>query len=148
MKTAENMEIVKLVPMERLMVETDCPYCDIRNSHHSAQHVKTIFPKKDKTKYNPESEEIAIVRDRNEPCTIVQVVEVLAALKGVTKEEISRVSFENTLQMFGLVWSSLFVKFLDRNLIFDVSLRLVKAAYCSFNAAHHGKLKLKNLFKS
>ena len=142
------MEIVKLVPMERLMVETDCPYCDIRNSHHSAQHVKTIFPKKDKTKYNPESEEIAIVRDRNEPCTIVQVVEVLAALKGVTKEEISRVSFENTLQMFGLVWSSLFVKFLDRNLIFDVSLSLVKAAYCSFYAAHHGKLKLKNLFKS
>jgi len=71
MKTAENMEIVKLVPMDRLMVETDCPYCDIRNSHHSAQHVKTIFPRKDKSKYNPESEEVAIVRDRNEPCTIV-----------------------------------------------------------------------------
>ena len=44
-----------------------------------------------------------IVKDRNEPCTIVQVVEVLAALKGVTKEEISRVSYENTLKMFGLV---------------------------------------------
>ena len=36
MKTAENLEVVKQVPMERLMIETDCPYCDIRNSHHSA----------------------------------------------------------------------------------------------------------------
>ena len=36
MKTAENCEIVKAIPIDRLMVETDCPYCDIRNSHASA----------------------------------------------------------------------------------------------------------------
>ena len=36
MKTAENLEVVKAVPLERLMVETDCPYCDIRNSHASS----------------------------------------------------------------------------------------------------------------
>ena len=102
MKTAENCEIVKQVPMDRLMIETDCPYCDIRNSHASAQHIKTNFPRKDKSKYNPESEEFSIVRDRNEPCTIVQVVEVVAALKGESIETISRVSFENTLKMFNL----------------------------------------------
>ena len=36
MKTAENCEIVKAIPIDRLMVETDCPYCEIRNSHASA----------------------------------------------------------------------------------------------------------------
>lgn len=55
MKTEENCEIVKAIPLERMMVETDCPYCDIRNSHASAPHVKTKFPRKDKGKYDPES---------------------------------------------------------------------------------------------
>jgi TatD DNase family protein len=36
------------------MLETDCPYCDIRNSHASAKYVKTKFSKKKKDKYNPE----------------------------------------------------------------------------------------------
>ena len=37
MKTKENCEIVKKVPLDRIMLETDCPYCEIRNSHHSSQ---------------------------------------------------------------------------------------------------------------
>ena len=36
MKTEENCEVVKAIPLDRLMIETDCPYCDIRNSHASA----------------------------------------------------------------------------------------------------------------
>ncbi len=88
MKTDENCELVKQVPLNRLMIETDCPYCDIRNSHAGAKHVKTIFPRKDKSKYQPTSTEFSIVKDRNEPCTIVQVVEVIAALKQESIETI------------------------------------------------------------
>ena len=84
------------------MIETDCPYCDIRNSHHSSQHVKTIFPKKDKSKYKPSPENFTVVKDRNEPCTIVQVVEVIAALKGISCEEVCSAAWANTLKMFGL----------------------------------------------
>lgn len=82
------------------MIETDCPYCDIRNSHAGSQHVKTVFPRKDKNKYKPSEEEFSIVKDRNEPCTIVQVVEVIAAIKGKTKEEITEAAWANTLKMF------------------------------------------------
>ena len=89
MKTAELCEVVKAIPLDRMMIETDCPYCDIRNSHASAQHVKTKFPGKKKDKYNPASDEFAIVKDRNEPCTIVQVIEVIAALKGITTQEVA-----------------------------------------------------------
>ena len=71
MKTAENLEVVKAVPLDRLMVETDCPYCDIRNSHDSAKYVKTKLPRKAKDKYDPSSQDFAVVRDRNEPCNIV-----------------------------------------------------------------------------
>lgn len=41
MKTEENCAVVKAIPLSHLLVETDCPYCDIRNSHASAKHVKT-----------------------------------------------------------------------------------------------------------
>jgi len=93
MKTEENCEVVKQVPLDRLMVETDCPYCDIRNSHASAKHVKTKFPRKTKEKYTAESEDFAVVRDRNEPCTMVQVVEVVAALKGISTMEVADISY-------------------------------------------------------
>lgn len=102
MKTAENCEIVKAIPVDRLMVETDCPYCDIRNSHASAQHVKTKFPRKDKGKYDPAAADFVVVRDRNEPCTIVQVVEVVAALKGISTREVTDIAYANTLRMFNL----------------------------------------------
>ena len=88
------------------MVETDCPYCDIRNSHFSAPHVKTKFPQKDNKKYNPDSEDFCIVRGRNEPCTVVQVVEVIAALKGLTTQEVAEISWNNTMRMFNLADNS------------------------------------------
>ena len=36
LKTQENCEVAKRVPLDKLMIETDCPYCDIRNSHFSS----------------------------------------------------------------------------------------------------------------
>jgi len=61
------------------MIETDCPYCDIRNTHAGSKYIKTKFPRVDKKKYSSDK----LVKDRNEPCTIVQVVEVLAAVMGI-----------------------------------------------------------------
>lgn len=79
LKTKENLEVVKKIPVDRLMIETDCPYCDIRNSHASSQYLKTKFQKTAKDKYKKEK----LVRDRNEPCTIVHVAEVLSALLNI-----------------------------------------------------------------
>ena len=64
--------------------------------------MKTKFPRKDKGKYDPASPDFLVVRDRNEPCTIVQVVEVIAALKGITTREVSDSAYANTLRMFNL----------------------------------------------
>ena len=67
LKTQENLDVVKNIPLDRLMLETDCPYCDIRNSHAGSSFVKTKFPSAKKEKYDSEK----LVKDRNEPCTIV-----------------------------------------------------------------------------
>ena len=78
LKTEENLQMVTQIPLDRLMLETDCPYCDIRNSHASSKYVKTQIPKVAKEKYQCHAWKLN--KDRNEPCTMIQVVEVVAAL--------------------------------------------------------------------
>jgi len=100
MKTEENLEVVRAVPLDKLMLETDCPYCDIRNSHASKKYVKTEIKKVDKKKFKGPEESEAVCKDRNEPCTMIQVLEVVAALKGLSEEEVAEAAWENTCRLF------------------------------------------------
>lgn len=71
LKTEENLETVKQLPVERLMIETDAPWCEIRPTHAGSTHLQTkiseIYPsvKKDKWK------EGAMIKGRNEPINIL-----------------------------------------------------------------------------
>jgi TatD DNase family protein len=67
LKTKENMEMVKQIPLDKIMLETDSPYCDIKNSHASYKLVKTHFDRIKKEKMKPG----LICKDRNEPCLIL-----------------------------------------------------------------------------
>jgi TatD DNase family protein len=68
LKTQENLDVVKSIPLDRIMLETDAPYCDIRNTHASFQFVETQF--KDRIKKEKMKKGL-ICKDRNEPCMIV-----------------------------------------------------------------------------
>lgn len=67
LKTEENLEVVKLIPSEKLLLETDCPWCEIRPSHSGSKYIKSRFPAMKKEKWNPDSQ----VKGRNEPSSIV-----------------------------------------------------------------------------
>lgn len=69
MKTVENLEVMAGVPVERMMIETDSPYCEIKNTHAGMQHVKTTWPSKKKERHDIQS----TVKGRNEPCHIRSV---------------------------------------------------------------------------
>lgn len=98
LKTEENLEVVKHIPRDRLMLETDCPWCQIRSTHASSQHVKTegTTPWKDKKKYDDE----CMVKGRNEPSMIIQVAEVVAAVQGTDVETVAQHAMDNTEKMF------------------------------------------------
>lgn len=49
------------------MIETDCPWCEIRPTHASAKDVITTFPSVKKEKWQADR----MVKGRNEPSTIV-----------------------------------------------------------------------------
>lgn len=67
LKTQENLDVVKQVPVERMMIETDAPWCDIRSTHAGFKFVDFKLPQVDKKKWKPD----ALVKGRNEPCNIV-----------------------------------------------------------------------------
>jgi TatD DNase family protein len=74
-KKAEPLrEVARLVPLERLLVETDCPY---------------LAP-------------VPLRGRRNEPAFVVETVRFLAQLRGVEPEELGRLTSANFSRLFGL----------------------------------------------
>lgn len=67
LKTEDNLFAVTTIPSDRLMIETDCPWCEVRPTHAAAKHVITSFPSVKKEKWQPDH----MVKGRNEPCNIV-----------------------------------------------------------------------------
>lgn len=74
-KKADDLRaIARKLPLERLLIETDCPYL-------------TPVPFRGK---------------RNEPARVVETAKFLAELKGVTPDEVGRVTSENFARLFGV----------------------------------------------
>jgi len=87
LKTEENLAVAKEVPLERLQIETDGPWCEIRPSHAGTKYLKGApdLPKAvKKEKWSAET----MVKGRNEPCAISQVAHVLAGIKEISVEVI------------------------------------------------------------
>ena len=97
MKTEDNLEVITRVPLARLMVETDAPWCGIRPSHASHAYLKNPLPQqKDKKKW----EKGCMVKGRNEPGCLRQVVEVVSGVKGAPVEDVVNETTKNAEKMF------------------------------------------------
>lgn len=73
-KAEELKEAVRFIPIERLLVETDCPF---------------LAPSPMRGK-------------RNEPSFLIYTVEKIAELKKIDLEEVAKKTFENTIKFFNL----------------------------------------------
>jgi TatD DNase family protein len=103
LKTAENCEVVKHIPLERLQLETDGPWCEIRASHASSECLHD-FKEEGKWKWVKKEkwEEGALVKGRNESALIGKVAWVVAKLKEVSLEVVCEAAWGNSVRMFGL----------------------------------------------
>jgi TatD DNase family protein len=87
LKTEENLAVTNEVPLERIQIETDGPWCEIRPTHASSKYLKDAPPLPKavkKEKWTPD----AMVKGRNEPCQIPRVAYVVAGVKGISVEEV------------------------------------------------------------
>lgn len=101
LKTEENLDVVREIPLNRLMLETDAPWCEIRPSHASHKYLNdfdySIIPdSKKKEKFEMGKS----VRSRCEPCHIRQVLHVIARLKGISDTEVAEHAWNNTESVF------------------------------------------------
>ncbi|KAL3149736.1 hypothetical protein ABBQ38_013562 [Trebouxia sp. C0009 RCD-2024] len=97
LKTEENLAVMAQIPVGRLLLETDSPYCDVRPSHAGKRYVSTTHPAKDKKKYD----EGMLVKGRNEPCNIVSVFEVVSGHRQVIdKWGFAQQIVDNTMKMY------------------------------------------------
>jgi TatD DNase family protein len=68
LKTEENLKVVAAIPNDRILIETDAPWCEIKSSHASYKHLKTKFPTvKKKEKWQKDS----MIAGRCEPAMIM-----------------------------------------------------------------------------
>lgn len=115
MKTEENLEVVRAVPLERIQIETDGPWCEMRPSHASWPFLKGYAGPEDREGGGTNGEgkgwksvkkerwvEGAVVKGRNEPCFVGRVAYAVAGIKGLSVEVLAEAAWENTVRMFGL----------------------------------------------
>ncbi|KAF1921922.1 deoxyribonuclease tatD [Ampelomyces quisqualis] len=101
MKTDENIEVVKEIPLERLQIETDGPWCEMRPSHASAKYLKDAPPLPKAVKKEKFAKGL-MVKGRNESATIPHVAYAIAKIKDITVEDVCDAAWKNSIKMFRL----------------------------------------------
>ncbi|KAJ7092559.1 hypothetical protein C8R44DRAFT_835595 [Mycena epipterygia] len=107
LKTDENLNSAKAIRLEKILLETDAPWCSMTGGHASKQHFASI-PTALRTLYFPPSTKPdnfvpgKAVKGRNEPCAIGGVAWVMHKLHDIALEEITEKAFQNTVELFSL----------------------------------------------
>ncbi|KAF8571745.1 hypothetical protein P879_00102 [Paragonimus westermani] len=96
LKTEDNLKVIESIPIDRILLETDAPWCEIRPSHAGYKHVRTCWPIRKSERWDPN----CLVKGRNEPANLIQVLEVVAAVKNVEVDELAAKTYQNALELF------------------------------------------------
>jgi TatD DNase family protein len=97
LRTEEGLQVAREVPVHLLLLETDAPWCGIKPTHAGHFLVATSFPTVKRDKWVPGM----LVKDRNEPCTLIQVLEVVAGVRECDPEELAKLVQANCQFLFG-----------------------------------------------
>ncbi|CCE61183.1 hypothetical protein TPHA_0A00980 [Tetrapisispora phaffii CBS 4417] len=115
LRDEENIKCAELVPIERLLIETDAPWCSIRPTHASYRYLQApdkvtsaiyVSPfksvKKEKVpKLNEDELKVTMVKGRNEPCTMEEVAIVISNVKNLTLDEFNKIVWETSCNVYG-----------------------------------------------
>lgn len=108
LRDEHNIDTVRKIPLDRLLLETDAPWCEIRRTHASHKYLegydstKYKQVKKEKLKnFNGEELDTVMVKSRNEPCNMEQVAIVVANIKNLPLEEVADQVWKSSCEIYG-----------------------------------------------
>ena len=61
LRKEENLAVVKKLPIDRILIETDAPWCEIKNTHAGKDHVKTKYQVNTTSIFSPLVDPISII---------------------------------------------------------------------------------------
>jgi TatD DNase family protein len=89
-------EVVPNIPEDRILFETDSPYCEIKPTHPGYMWLRDV-PRSFKAEKFVKGE---LVKNRNEPACINQVAQIVAKARGQCVISLSENVRNNTLRLF------------------------------------------------
>ena len=92
--------MVELIPKERMMLETDSPWCDVKKTHASYKLLDPQLVNRFSSSKKDKWHESVMVKGRNEPANIWLIFDAVAKVKKEDPDELSKLIYENTNQMF------------------------------------------------
>ncbi|KDQ30965.1 hypothetical protein PLEOSDRAFT_24177, partial [Pleurotus ostreatus PC15] len=107
LKTEDNLKAAAVITLDKLMLETDSPWCSCTSTHASKSHLATL-PASLRALYFPPSVKPEsfvrgkAVKGRNEPTAIGGIAWVMHKLLGVPFDEVVERAWKNTVDVFGL----------------------------------------------
>ncbi|KAJ7169721.1 Mg-dependent DNase [Mycena filopes] len=107
LKTEENLQTAKAIRPDRILLETDAPWCSMTGGHASKTQLESL-PLELRALYFPPSTKPEncttgkTVKGRNEPCAVGGVAWVIHKLHDTPLETVTEAAFKNTVELFGL----------------------------------------------
>ena len=103
LRTRENLEVVAKIPIDRILVETDAPWCGIKATHASfellppteEQLVKSVKAAKVTPEIVSDLDQEYTVKDRSEPADVTRVIHVLGRIHGVDYQVLCDLLWKN-----------------------------------------------------
>lgn len=100
LREPHSIEVVKALPIDRIMIESDAPWCEMRRTHASAPYLEGFTWSIGKAVDKEKHQESLPVRGRNEPSETRRVLHVISKIKNVPEEELAEQIFQNTRSLF------------------------------------------------
>ena len=101
-RSTESLEMVAALPLDRLHLETDAPWGEIKSTSELAMRYCANAPVAPASKKKDKWNAACMVKERNESCMISRVAFVVAGLKGVEVEEVAGAAWRNSVGLFQL----------------------------------------------
>jgi len=105
LKTEENVNVVQSIPLDRMLLETDAPWCAVKKAHfgnkfleeENSNRIQTLFG----TPVKPKKwQKGSMIKDRSEPCQIATVCEIVAGCKETSYEDVAEACYRNSRDLF------------------------------------------------